>query len=105
MTVIVTPIPCEVSFSAAILPAAVAGSLKTALGTEWDFDYNDVVFVPDYEETDACQPDMIFDGSTLHIYNTGGEFKVALKVTDEDGATDIDTVMVYVNKHFSHFGI
>ena len=62
---------------------------------EWDFDYNDITFAPDYNETaDACS-DGAFDGNTPHSYPTAGMYTVMLRVTDDVNLTDTAVCNVY----------
>jgi len=63
---------------------------------EWDFDYNDVNFEPDYNETSGSAGDGVFDGNTPHSYSTAGVYTVMLRVTDNGNLTDTDTCKVYV---------
>ena len=63
---------------------------------EWDFDYNDINFEADYSEISGNAPDGAFDGNTPHSYSSPGVYTAALRVTDNDSLTDIDTCTVYV---------
>lgn len=55
---------------------------------EWDFDYDGTTF-----NVDASGP----ASSTTHAYPTAGSYVVALRVTDDTGATDIATIVVTVS--------
>ncbi|MEF8841334.1 MAG: S8 family serine peptidase [Haloarculaceae archaeon] len=55
---------------------------------EWDWDYDGSTFVVDENTTST---------TTTHTFTTGGEHTVALRVTDNDGATDTTTMTFVVH--------
>ncbi len=66
-----------------------SGGLNGIYKFEWDWDY-DGNFDADHTENFPC------DGIDTHQYTTTGEYTAALRVTDDQGATDTDTCTVYV---------
>jgi hypothetical protein len=60
---------------------------------EWDFTSDGSY---DYMETNASAPDGDFDGKTTHVYGDNGIYQATLRITDENGATDMDTVNITV---------
>ncbi|MBN2456150.1 MAG: hypothetical protein JXB29_06400 [Sedimentisphaerales bacterium] len=80
-----------------------SGGLDGIVKFEWDFEYNNVTFTPDYNETSGSAGDGAFDGKTTHSYSSAGTYIVMLKVTDNDDpcGTDTDTCTVYVNMRIS----
>ncbi|MCK5612961.1 right-handed parallel beta-helix repeat-containing protein [Candidatus Pacearchaeota archaeon] len=63
---------------------------------EWDFDYNEVSFTPDYNEIVSDYGDGIFDGITTHVYDTAEPHTAMLRVTDNGNATDTKRCTVHV---------
>lgn len=69
---------------------------------EWDFYWDpNTAFDCDCYETSqhqTCDNDDLFDGKTIYQYDTAGVYKVILRVTNNDGITDLSpirTVYVY----------
>ncbi len=56
------------------------------VGYEWDWDYDGATFNPS-GNTDAIQS---------HTWNDGGTYTIAVRVTDDDGTTDIATLSITV---------
>jgi hypothetical protein len=61
---------------------------------EWDFTSDGIY---DYVETAGSAPDGDSDGKTTHIFGDNGVYQVTLKITDENGTTDMDTANITVN--------
>jgi len=66
----------------------------TIVSYEWDFTSDGSY---DYVETNASAPDGAFDGKTTYVYGDNGNYTATLRVTDETGASDTDTVNINVN--------
>jgi hypothetical protein len=65
--------------------SATAGAGDTIASYAWDFNYNGVTF-----DVDAS------GANTSHAFEAAGNYKVGLRVTDDDGQTAIDTLFVTV---------
>ena len=66
----------------------VPGTSKIVL-YEWDFNYDTVTFTPSI--TGATED------TVTHIYPAEGVYLAALRVTDDTGATDIETIVIAVS--------
>ncbi len=62
-------------------------SPDTIVSFEWDWDYDGFTFNP-YGDTGATQS---------HAWNDHGTYTVAVRVTDDDGSTDIATISAAIN--------
>jgi PKD repeat protein len=65
----------------------MAGSVDPA-NVNWDFDYDGITFDPDTAATSTLSPS--------HQFNSPGVYQVALRVTDSNQVTVIDTLQVIV---------
>jgi len=88
--ILATPNPAGVSESVNFDGSNSTHTLEPGTGRivsyEWDFNYDGITF--DAEQTGV---------TTSHAYPTIGSRTVGLRVTDDTGATDIQTIVVSVN--------
>ena len=72
---------------------------KSVIFKEKSFDVDGTIvkFEWDFDGDGTWDWDSIETGNTTYIYNNLGIFYAKLRVTDNDGSVDIDTLIIYVN--------